>query len=482
MEHKLSRLVKNTLTYGIGNVIVKSAYLFLLPIFTAYLSPAEYGISALLSWMNFLLIPILSLGLGTSMAPVYFENRNSKEICVWTTFTLAVASSVSLATVGIIFSSSISNFLFQTELQSYLVIISLITMSLTISVTPFMLFMQFEERARAFVVLTIIGSFTTVLLSVLMVVVLKKGIQGLIESQLLGQVVVFTLFASAAVRKLGKYYFRFETSKKLLKVGIPLIPSSFLVFLLFDGNKILLKTYHGIEELGIYNIGFNIGLVMSILVSGFQSAWIPYFMSFVDKRDEAKALFRKIMTYYIFIFGSIALLFFICAKFIVYGLTQPEFHDAYKIVGLSATAQFLIGVFAVLLPSIYYAKHVPLVSIIQFFCVAVAIPINYFLVKNFGKEGTALAIMLNAFILVVFTQIWNYMHKRTYFIVRYQWHRIFYFSAAFVIIAFISLSFNSLTIWSEFFKTLLLTSLLIFTIFILLTPSEKQALVNFKKL
>ena len=480
MNPKKNRLVSNTLTYGIGNILLKSINLLLLPVFTAYLSPADYGISTLLTWLNFLIVPILSLGVGTSMAPVYFENKDQKNSCVWTTFTIVLLSGGILTALGIIFSTTISNFLFQTTEYAYLVTLSLLTIALTVAVNPFMLFLQFEERARAFVILSVLCSLSTIMLSVLMVVVIKKGVQGLIEAQFIGQVVIFLSFATISVLDLGKYSFKLKFSKQLLKIGLPLIPASFLIFLLQDGNKYLLKIYHGIDALGIYSIGFNIGLVMAVLVTGFQSAWVPYFMSFIDKKDEAKELFSNIMTNYIFIFGSITLLFFIGSRLIVYSLTQPNFYEAFIVVGFSATAQFFYGIFSIMCPSIYFASHVSFVSLIQLAAVLIALPVNYYLVKNFGLQGAAFAVSVNIFLLVLFTHGWNLFFKDSYFFVKYQWKRIVTFTIVFLTIALISISDRQFMFWEEVVKAVGLLSVLLLSLYIILTPSERIKCLQIK--
>lgn len=113
---QLTLLSKNTLIYGVGGFLNRFIGFLLLPVFTAYLTPEDYGISAILSWVAFLLSPLFSLGLGAAIAPCYFEGNNTerKESTLWTAFNILLISSGVLATIGVVFARPISYLAFKT--------------------------------------------------------------------------------------------------------------------------------------------------------------------------------------------------------------------------------------------------------------------------------------------------------------------------------------------------------------------------------
>ena len=429
LKQQMARLGKGALIYGVGSLLNRFIGFLLLPVFTSYLTPADFGVSSILSWVAFLITPVFSLGLGAAIAPCYFDgnNKERKETTIWTSFTVLAGSAFFLATLGIGFARPISQLAFQTPEYHYLVMISLLGTSLSFLSMPFPLYLQFEERAKLFVVLTTVTSLVSIGLSFLMVVVLGRGIQGMIEAGLIAQVVTLIVFLSLGISKI-KFWFSSALIKELLRMGIPLIPGFAFIFILQQGNKYILQWFDGLDAVGIYTIGFNFGLVMSLFVSALQSAWVPYFMSFVDKHDEARVLFGRILTYYVFGFGTISLLFFIAAKPMVMLMTQPAFHEAYKVVGLSASANFLAGVFFILLPGMYFAKEVKYVSLIQLFAALVAIGLNLLLIPLFGLLGAAIALMVGFVAMAFFTQLWNLKRKHIYIQVQYEWKRVMQFA------------------------------------------------------
>lgn len=79
MKEQLFRLGRKTIVYGIGSILNRVISFLLLPLFTKYLTPTDYGVSSILGWMTFLITPIFSLGMGTAIATCYYEEKALRE-------------------------------------------------------------------------------------------------------------------------------------------------------------------------------------------------------------------------------------------------------------------------------------------------------------------------------------------------------------------------------------------------------------------
>jgi O-antigen/teichoic acid export membrane protein len=480
MRQQLGRLGKNALIYGLGGLLNRFISFLLLPLFTAYLTPADYGISSMLSLVAFFVTPIFSLGLGAAMAPCYFEGNNlaRKASTVWTVFTLLATSASVLAFGGVVFARLISELAFQTPEYHYLVTLFLGSTSLSLLALPFILYLQFEERVKLFVTLTAATTLVTIGLNVLMVVVFGRGIQGLIESGLIAQVITLAVLLAPALSKV-KFQLSLPVSKELLRVGIPMIPSFAFLFVMQASDRYTLQWFKGLETVGVYTVGYNFGMVMNLFVLAFQNAWLPYFMSFSDKQGEARELFGRITTYYIFGFGTLTLFFFIAAKPIVMLMTQPAFHEAYKVIGLSASAQFFIGIYNMLLPGMYFAKEVHYQALIQSFAAVVTVAISLLLIPPFGLLGAAIALALGYLSMAAFTYLWNLKRRQVYLNVHYEWKRILTFALVYVGFTTVMLWERHYSLSGEFSFSIGAFVLLPVILYTLLTNSEKQVLWSF---
>ncbi len=199
MKSSVVSLARATVLYGLGEVLARVMTLLLLPVFTAYLSPQDYGVISILSALGLLLIPVFSLGLGAAIAPVYFDgnSRKTKDATICATGFILAASVTLLLGAGRASAGLISATLLGTTAYSSLVVIALVTTAFTILTIPFRQYLQFEERARVYVVLSTISILTTTILSVVLVVVFKRGVYGMLMAGLVGQATGFCLFLSA---------------------------------------------------------------------------------------------------------------------------------------------------------------------------------------------------------------------------------------------------------------------------------------------
>jgi len=480
MQHQLGRLAKNAIIYGVGQGLNNFIGFLLLPLFTAYLTPADYGVISILGVIAMVTTPIFSLGLGTATGVCYFEgnSRKRKEATIWTVFGILVVSTTILGIGGVTFASMISSLAFQTPRYSYPVAISMLSTCLTILSTPFMLYLQFEERAKTYVAITALSTLASVGLSLIMVVVLRRGVQGMVEGWLLGHITTLVLFLIVTVRRI-QFNFNVSLCKELLRLGIPLIPAFAALFILQQSTKWTLQWFWGLDDVGIYSIGFNFGLIMSLCVNGFVNAWIPCFMSFSERKDEAKLLFGHVMSYYILGFGSLSLLFYLAARPVVLIMTQPTFYAAYKVIGLSASAQLLTGVFSILLPGMYFAKDVKYQSLVQLVAASASIGLNLLLVSHLGLFGAALSLMLGYLFMVILQYFWNI--KRNYIEIKYEWRRIFSFVLLNVFVAFITLQKRNISLGYEVILSFLVFMLAISLIYILMNDEERQFCRNILK-
>lgn len=74
MKQQILNLGKDSLIYGVGSVVTRFIGLLTLPIFTAYLTPEEYGVLAMLGLLTMVAQPVFSLGLAAAMGPSYFRS------------------------------------------------------------------------------------------------------------------------------------------------------------------------------------------------------------------------------------------------------------------------------------------------------------------------------------------------------------------------------------------------------------------------
>lgn len=332
---------------------------------------------------------------------------------------------------------------------------------------------MFEKRAVLYVTITSFVTILTLILSVITVVALGRGVEGMIESMTAANAAGLVILLIPVVRHVP---FRVSgtIARSLMRYGLPLIPSAIFLFLLQQANQYILQRYRGLGELGVYLVGFNFGLVMNVLVSAFSSAWYPHFMSYMTRQAEARYIFGRILSAYVLGFGVLSLLFYSLAKPVVMVMTQPPFHDAYRIVGPAATAFLLGGLFVLLLPAVYFARDVKYISVIQGISAAGAIGLNVWLIPRLGMAGAALSLVLGHVILVLMQIAWNRLKCRRYVQIHYEWKRILQFCIPYAGLATLALWPRTIGLPYEIAYSGMLTAGSLLMLFASLTAGEKR--------
>ena len=71
-------MLKNTSIYAIGNIFPRIISFFLLPIFTRYLSPEEYGILNSMNLLGVVLSIFFTMAIERSVFRLYFDYKNEE--------------------------------------------------------------------------------------------------------------------------------------------------------------------------------------------------------------------------------------------------------------------------------------------------------------------------------------------------------------------------------------------------------------------
>lgn len=436
----IGQLGRESIAYALGGALSRAVNLVLLPVYTAAISPREYGVLGTLLVVAAFLAPVATMGTGVSTGIAYYDRTDeaARTRVIWTTLALTLCPSSVVALVAVLTPDRVSQALFGSPAFAYPATLALLSVAATAVTQPLMLGVQFRRAVSKYVWISTTAAACGGVLGYVFVAVLSRGINGVLEAQLVSQLLLLGLAARETLI-LGRPRTEGKLAANLLRHGLPLVPSFFFLIALQQGNQFILKDSRGLEDLGVYVIGYNLGVVMSLVVAGFTTAWLPFFLSFSQNPSAGHEQLRRAMTYYFIGFGSLTLLFFAWARPVVGLLAASAFEHAHVVVGYCAAAYFLVGVFSVLLPPLYYARQVWAVTVIQGIGVILAILLQFVLIARFGILGAAIGLTSGFLILCLLLAGWLWVFRERYFPIRYDWPRVLGFGCVLVLGAAVSL-------------------------------------------
>jgi O-antigen/teichoic acid export membrane protein len=163
-------------------------------------------------------------------------------------------------------------------------------------------------------------------------------------------------------------------------------------------------------------------------VIAFRTAWQPFFLK-VAKQADAKHIYSRVMTYYIFVAAFVVIGVTMTIEYIVKiplapGITLlgESYWGGIKIIPVILFAYLMFGVYVNLTVGIYIEKKSEWMVIFTGLAAVVNVSSNFYLMPTFGMMGAAYAAVLAYFVMMIAIYIAN---QKLYHI-SYEYGRIFW--------------------------------------------------------
>jgi len=423
----LKRLTKHSAIYGLGHILSRGIGFLLLPLYTNVLSPAEYGLVALIfTFIAFVNILFL-YGLDSAFLRFYAleEDADGKRQVLSTTCLLTVFTSILFFAVLFFLSGPLSRLVLgRSEIQSLLKIAAGILLLDTLSTFPYLL-LRMEERSSRFVVYRFVNIILNVGLNILLVAHLKMGVQGVFSSNLVASVFTLIILLPVVWSRLSPIV-SMKLAKEFLKFGLPFIPAGLASMTMELIDRYMLNNMKGLEIVGIYNAGYKLGLFMLLVVMAFKFAWQPFFLSLAREESRAKKSFAAVLTYFLLASGflHLAVSFFVDdlvrLSFGGVSVFGSDYWAGTQVVPVILLAYIIMGVYLIFLPGIYLKKKTKFVPLFTGTGAAVNVVCNLLFIPRWGMMGAAWATLLGYLSMAGLM----YVTVQRFYPIRYQFARI----------------------------------------------------------
>ena len=422
MQLSMFKLFKDILLYSGGSFIGRIATFLLLPLTTSFLTPWDYGIIGILTWVPSIANGLFSLGFHTSLGRVYSSEHDpkNKEGVIWTAFLALVANNVFWTSIAVLFSSQFSWVLLGSTQYHYMTTVTFLGIGICTVRLAFEYYLRASGQSKKVFCLSVLDVTCSISIMLFMVIYLRRGAQGYMEAFAISQTLNLVFMLALVVPNLHLIFHR-QLLKELITIGIPCIWGFWGYCILQGASRYILSMTVSESEAGYYFLGSNLGRVIELPLWGFLSAWVPLFNSYLHKQEEAPPLFSKIMTYYVLGMSAFAAAFFCFARPVAYHLLQPTYYHVWTLIGISAVSQALWGVYGITYPALIYHKKTTLQSCLELSAGALCILFNLVLAPFFMKEGAAAATLLGFLSLVLISV---YINQKLMY-VPYEFDRLF---------------------------------------------------------
>ena len=420
MLRQLLRLARHSAVYGAGGLIARVLAVVLLPLYTRYLTTADYGAIGTVIALVTVLAVLLRLGTQSAFFRFYFDSKEPRDrlVVVRTAFWFTMAASTTGLVLGEVFAGEISHWIFSTGDRTDLVRAAFVGLWAQMNYGQLTSLFRVEERSTSYVVASLANVAVTIGATILLVVVFHEGALGVIVGNFLGTLTVYLGLLAYRHEQLG-LQFDWQLFKRMEHFGLPLLPSALALWAINFVDRFFLVRLSGQAEAGLYQIGVQISSAIVFLLMAFRLAWPAFAYSIEDDR-EAKRTYPFVLTYLLFICSWLSLALGLLAPWIARLLTTPQFYDGAKVVALLCFAATAYAGYAVVVIGVGRARQTRFNWIVTGAAAALNIGLNVALIPDYGQTGAAVA-TLAAYALMFAGMTWN-AHRL--FPVPYQWRRV----------------------------------------------------------
>lgn len=333
---KYKNLAANTVLFAVNAVATKLVTFVLVPVYTAYMSAGEYGLTDMSLTVISLLIPLVTLDVADAAVRFIVEDRVRSDCYAAVAFGMTIISVAVVAMLSPLLSLPVFGGLGDYKVWFVAAYAASAFMTMCGEVARGM------GEVRLIPVCAGTSSFITLASAVLTIAVVGMGVIGYFISVTVGPVVAIILYlmlgglGPAALRGARDLISATRDELKalcspMLRYALPLIPNSLFWWLGTSINRLFVTGMLGIAASGMFAAASKIPNLLNTVYSIFLQAW--QLSAFQESGEEGLALFFSRIFALVQVFMTVlCAVLSLAAPWVAALLLRGETYDAWPMI------------------------------------------------------------------------------------------------------------------------------------------------------
>jgi O-antigen/teichoic acid export membrane protein len=415
----LRKLLGASAIYGLGSVLVRGVGFLLLPLYTRYLTPAEYGIVSLTVTVTTVLTMLYPLGLRGAVSRTYYESgtdeqRKERVGTLWIAMLLSAAGmALLLDRVG---PSLVAVVLPEVPFHPYLRLAVWTAFLGVLGITPLVL-LQAQERPLTYVAVTMWMALTTTAVTVWLVIRFGNA-EAYLRGTLIGGALAAIPYILLTIRQV-RLVFRVGVLLPALAFSLPLVPHALAGWALEMSDRAILTRLVPLPEVGVYALGYQLGAALGLLATAFNAAWVPFLFGTLKQEGQAAhPKLARLVTYYAMALCFIGLGWSLLVKHAIVFIAGPEFREAYRITWWVVAGTICSGLYLIPTNLLFWSRRTGVIPLLTLTAGAANVGLNLWLVPRYGIIAAAWSTLIAYALLLLLT--WRSAERQHVFPYEYR--------------------------------------------------------------
>jgi len=326
------RILRSIGIYSIAVVAGRMSGFLLLPVYTRYLTPTDYGVLELLELTSFIFSTVIGMRFAESLFYYYAEatTQDTRAETVSTAFFGSLLLGCLGGAFGWLASPALSLLVFGSD--QYVFYFRLVFLNLAFSLLQEVGFcyMRVLDRPGAYVIASIGRLIISIVLNVTLLVFVGMGAAGVLWSSAIASVAIAICLAIYSLRGIS-LSFNYRLAFSLFRYAVPLGVSGLALFIVHFGDRFFLRRWVSLADIGIYALAYKIGMLISYVHMPFNIYWRSQVFSII-RRPDGEKIYVRVCTYLALSLAFVAVLLSLFINPILKVMAGPSFHAAGEFV------------------------------------------------------------------------------------------------------------------------------------------------------
>ncbi len=429
----------------------------MLPIYAHLLGSEGYGILGMIEVVTSVLSILVSYGIASAVNRFYFERESEEDrnalisTAMFTMFLICAA----VCLPAVVLNKPIAYLAFGEYGLGLYIILSICSFMIDSMAYTGQQYLLIRQRSVLVSIFSLLRLILAVTLNIYFIVILRLGILGVLYSHLITALTFFLIYNTYTLSK-TKFHFNKNDAKELIYFSAPLIPGYAAMFIRTNADRIILRTFLGLAEIGVYSMVMKFSMLLGLFFQEpFMKTWIPKRMEICDSHNGPKII-SDVVTIHLAIMVFAGLILSLEIPLLIKIMTPKEFWIPSTVGFIAVFARICFNTYYHLMFGLIYAKKTLKISQIQIATALISVIFYIVFIKYFGIKGAFLAALIS----YIFQCSISYYFANRFYKISYEWWKIFIFTASAIILFLI---INPLTLDNDsislFVKSNILPSL-----------------------
>lgn len=391
------RLLGGASLLSLAGIMQQGVGFLLLPVYTRYLSPADYGQIEVLMVSVFLANMVVAQGMPPSLLRrLSLARDNDPERCrraAGTALLYVAASGIGFVGLSALAAPWLGPLLFGADGYGYLVQIGGVLVAAITLISVGNSVLMAHGRVAGAVAVGLVQFGVKLSLNILLVVVLEVGFTGIIWSHLVGDA-AGVLAMLWTTRRQVRWKFERAEARELCRYGRPLVAASLGYQVLSVSDRYLIRFLRPAAELGLYAVAHKFATAFYLVIVGpLSRMWEVSGLELAQEEGGAERIAR-IANLYLVVGGLATLGVIWIIEPALQLLVPPEFLGAEAAVGILVGAAVFTGLGEIFKVGLRVQGSSREIAVIAGATAVFNVVIGFVLIPRGGFVGAAMASLL----------------------------------------------------------------------------------------